>query len=123
MNLTEQPTSTSAAPTYGATTLWRSAALTALVAVVLVIGLIGGGAPAAASDGSAADLPVGHSVKHIVETGAQIDRKVDVHLWYPRRPAGRLRSAQEHLYVRAVGQGAPRRVGSAVLALRGPDRA
>jgi predicted dienelactone hydrolase len=90
MNLTAQPTSTSAALTYGATTLRRSAALTALVAVVLAIGLIGGGAPAVASDGSLPELPVGHSVKHfVVPGGVQGElRQVDVHLWYPADPQG-----------------------------------
>ena len=86
MNLTAQPPSRSPALTYGATTLRSSAALTALVAVVLIIGLICGG-PSAATAGPAADLPVGHSVKHIGVAGAQDHRReVDVHLWYPADP-------------------------------------
>ena len=91
MNLTAQPTFTSAALTYGATTLCRSAGLSALVAVVLAVGLIFGGASAAASDAAAADLPVGHRVEHIVVPGEvrgafQAQRQADVHLWYPADP-------------------------------------
>jgi predicted dienelactone hydrolase len=89
MNLTAQPTSTSAALTCGATTLRRSAALTALVAVMLAIGLVLGGAPAAASDAAAADLPVGHRVERVVVPATQGEprqRQVDVHLWYPAAP-------------------------------------
>ena len=57
----------------------------ALVVVVLAIGLVHGGAPAAA-----ADLRVGHRVERIVVPGAAENerRQVDVHLWYPADPQG-----------------------------------
>jgi predicted dienelactone hydrolase len=85
MNVTAQPKSTSVALTCGATRLCRFAPLTALVAVVLVFGLIRGGAPAAAADVAVADLPVGHSVEHVVVEGSAQgeQRQVDVHVWYP----------------------------------------
>jgi predicted dienelactone hydrolase len=85
MNLTTQPTSTSAALTCAATRLCRIGPFTALVAVVLIIGLIRGGAPAAASDAAVADLPVGHSVERVVVPGSAQgeERQVEVHLWYP----------------------------------------
>jgi predicted dienelactone hydrolase len=65
--------------------------LAALVATALVIagaGLIHGAATAAASDGSPAELPVGHRVQRIVVPGATQNepRQVDVHLWYPADP-------------------------------------
>jgi predicted dienelactone hydrolase len=91
MKLTAQPTFTSAPPTYVATALCRSGALSALVAVVVAVGLIFGGASATARDAAAADLPVGHRVEHIVVPGEvrgalQAQRQVDVHLWYPADP-------------------------------------
>ena len=89
VRIAAQRTSTPAALTPGATALCRSGALTTLVAVVLLIGLVGGGAPAAASDGSAPDLRVGHSVERIEVPGAAGgERQVDVHLWYPADPEG-----------------------------------
>jgi predicted dienelactone hydrolase len=56
---------------------------------VLVIGLIRGGAPAAAHDGTAAQPPVGHSVERIDVPGSapRETRKVDVDVWYPADPA------------------------------------
>ena len=58
--------------------------LAALVAGVLATGV----ATAAASYGSAAVRPVGHTVKSVdVRGSAQGEqRKVAVHLWYPARP-------------------------------------
>lgn len=85
MHLSTQLTPTPQALSLDVTALRRSSLLSALVAVVLVMGLLGGGAPAAASDRSAADLRVGHRVERIVVPGAAQGepRQVDVHLWYP----------------------------------------
>jgi predicted dienelactone hydrolase len=114
MTLAAQPTPTSAAPTYGATTLCRSGALSALVAVALAVGLIFGGASAAASDAAAAELPVGHRVEHIVVPGEvrgalQAQRQVDVHLWYPADPqdfsAGPKAVYSSALYGKALPEG------------------
>jgi predicted dienelactone hydrolase len=73
----------------GAALVTRSRRLAALVTATVALGLGGqlAAAATAASDGSAAELPVGHTVKHIVVRGAQNDpREVDVHLWYPADP-------------------------------------
>jgi predicted dienelactone hydrolase len=88
MNLTTHRESTRGTPALRVTALCHSRPRTALVAVVLAIGLIRGGAPAAAHDGSAADLRAGHRVERIVVPGAAQNepRQVDVHLWYPADP-------------------------------------
>jgi predicted dienelactone hydrolase len=85
MHLTTQTASTPGALALSVAALRRSRPLTALVALVLVTGLIHGGAPAAAREGSAADLRVGHRVERVVVPGAALGepRQVDVHLWYP----------------------------------------
>ena len=62
-----------------------------LLATVLVIagaGLAHGAATAAASDGSPAELPVGHTIKRVAVPGTVVNemRQVDVHLWYPADP-------------------------------------
>ena len=62
-----------------------------LLATVLVIagaGLAHGAATAAASDGSPAELPVGHTIKRVALPGTVVNemRQVDVHLWYPADP-------------------------------------
>jgi hypothetical protein len=73
-----------------------AAALGAAVLVIGCAGLAGSAGNAAASDGLAAELPVGHTVKRIAvpevtpfppEAETLRDRMVDVHLWYPADPA------------------------------------
>ena len=88
MNITTHPEFRRRPRALRVTALCHSRPRTALVAVVLVIGLIRGGAPAAAHEGSAADLRVGHRVERIVVQGAVANekRQVDVHLWYPADP-------------------------------------
>jgi predicted dienelactone hydrolase len=80
----------SATRALGGARVSRSRLLAALVvaAAMLAAGLSGyppANATAAASDGLAADLPVGHTVKHIIVPGSALgeSRQVDVHLWYP----------------------------------------
>jgi predicted dienelactone hydrolase len=89
MSLTTHPASTSRALALGATALRRPRLLAAVVAALLATGaagLNGGAATAAAGDGAAADLRVGHTVERIVVPGSTFQgerRNVDVHLWYP----------------------------------------
>ena len=89
MTITTHPESTPEALARRVTALCHSCPRIALVAVVLVIGLIRCDAPAAANDGSAPDLRVGHRVERVVVPGAAQNepRQVDVHLWYPADPA------------------------------------
>ena len=80
---------TAAAP--GAGMLSRSRPLAALLAA-LALGLAGQLPDPAGADaaGQAADLRVGHTVRHIVVPGSAAgeDREVDVHLWYPADQQG-----------------------------------
>ena len=86
MNLITHPTSSSRPLALRTRALSRSRLLAELVAALLATGVTGG-ATAAASDGPAAGLPVGHTVKSIDVRGSAEGehRKVDVHLWYPAR--------------------------------------
>ena len=63
--------------------------LLATVVVVAGVALAHGAVTAAASDGSAAELPVGHTIKRVAVPGTVVNemRQVDVHLWYPADPA------------------------------------
>jgi predicted dienelactone hydrolase len=70
----------------------RPRRVAALLAAILAIGVAGQLPEGARADaaGQAADLRVGHTVKHIVVKGSAAgeDREVDVHLWYPAAQQG-----------------------------------
>src|SRR3954451_11922499 len=90
MNITTHPASTLGTLALRVAALFQSRPRTALIAVMLVIGLIRGGAPAAAQGASAPDLRLGHTVERTVVAGAAQSerRQVDVHVWYPADPQG-----------------------------------
>jgi predicted dienelactone hydrolase len=76
----------------GAAPVSRSRRLAALIAAMLALGLCGQlprDAAAAASAGSPAELPIGHTVKRVVVPAVTSPdaRNVDVHVWYPADPA------------------------------------
>jgi predicted dienelactone hydrolase len=109
MNLITQPTSSSTPTALGARARSRPRLLAALVAALLAIGVSGpvsGAATAAAGDGPAAELPVGHTVKSVDVRGSAEGerRKVDVHLWYP---ADRLDASAPTTVYRSALHGRP----------------